>query len=114
MVVKTVANKSKLKVYIIQSIDRKLSFEDIIEAKGIDIKDFISEIEAIVNSGTKINIDYYVDDVLDQDHQHEVYEYFREAEDDSVEAALEELGEDEYTEEDIRLMRIKFMSEMGN
>ena len=114
MVVKTVANKSKLKVYIIQSIDRKLSFEDIIEAKGIDIKDLISEIEAIVNSGTKINIDYYVDDVLDQDHQHEVYEYFSEAEDDSVEAALEELGEDEYTEEDIRLMRIKFMSEMGN
>ncbi len=114
LVVKTVANKSKLKVFIIQSIDRKLPFEDIADSKGIELKVLISEIEAIVHSGTKINIDYYIDDVMDEDHQEEVFDYFREAEDDTVESALDELGEDEYTEEDIRLMRIKFMSEMGN
>ena len=78
------------------------------------MSELISEIEAIVNSGTRINIDYYVDEVLDEEHQEEVFEYFREADSDSVEAALEELGEDEYSEEDIRLMRIKFISEMGN
>ena len=114
MVVKSVANKSKMKVSIIQSIDRKLSLEDIADAKGIAMKELISEIEAIVNSGTKINIDYYIDEVLDEDHQEEVFDYFREAEEDSVEAALEELGEDEYSESDIRLMRIKFISELGN
>ena len=114
MVVKSVANKSKMKVSIIQSIDRKLSLEDIAEAKGIEMKELISEIEAIVNSGTKINIDYYIDEVLDEDHQEEVFDYFREAEEDSVEAALEELGEDEYSKSDIRLMRIKFISELGN
>ncbi len=114
LVVKTIANKSKLKVFFIQSIDRKLSFEDIVEAKGIEIKDLITEIEAIVHSGTKINIDYYLDDVIDEDHQEEVFDYFREAENDTVQSALDELGEDEYSEDDIRLMRIKFMSEMGN
>lgn len=114
MVVKTVANKSKTKIAIIQSIDRKLSLEDIADANGIEMKDLISEIETIVNSGTKINIDYYLDEVLDEDHQEEIFEYFREAEDDSIEAALKELGESSYTENDIRLMRIKFMSELGN
>ncbi|KOH43844.1 DNA helicase RecQ [Sunxiuqinia dokdonensis] len=114
LVVKTVANKSKMKVFIIQSIDRKLSFDDIADSKGIELRDLITELEAIVNSGTKINIDYYIDEIIDEDHQEEVYDYFREAEDDSVTAALDELGEDEYTEEDIRLMRIKFISEMGN
>jgi ATP-dependent DNA helicase RecQ len=114
LVVKTVANKSKLKVFIIQSIDRKLSLDDIAHSKGIELKELITEVEAIVNSGTKINIDYYIDDVLDEDHQEEVFDYFREAEDDSVESALDELGEDEYSEDDVRLMRIKFMSEMGN
>ena len=114
LVVKTIANKSKLKVYIIQNIDRKLSLDDIAVSKGIEIKDLISEVEVIVNSGTKINIDYYINDVLDEDRQEEVFEYFREAKDDSIEAAMEELGEEEYSEEDIRLMRIKFMSEMGN
>ncbi len=114
MVVKSIANKSKLKVFIIHSIDRKLSFEDIADSKGLELKDLITELEAIVNSGTKLNIDYYINDVLDEDHQEEVFDYFREAEDDSIDAALEELGEDEYSEEDIRLMRIKFMSEMGN
>jgi ATP-dependent DNA helicase RecQ len=80
----------------------------------MEMKDLISEIETIVNSGTKINIDYYLDEVLDEDHQDEIFEYFREAEDDSIDAALKELGEDEYSENDIRLMRVKFMSELGN
>ena len=114
LVVRTVANKSKLKVFIIQSIDRKISFEDIADSKGVEVKDVISEVEAIVNSGTRLNIDYYIDDVLDEDHQEEIFDYFREAEVDSIQDALDELGEDEYSEEDIRLMRIKFLSDMGN
>uniref|UniRef100_UPI003217DFEB DNA helicase RecQ n=1 Tax=uncultured Draconibacterium sp. TaxID=1573823 RepID=UPI003217DFEB len=113
-VVRSVANKSKMKVFIIQSIDRKLSFEDIADSKGVEVKDIITEVEAIVNSGTKLNIDYYIDDVLDEDHQEEIFDYFREAETDSVAEALAELGEDEYTEEDIRLMRVKFFSDLGN
>ncbi|MEN6455057.1 MAG: DNA helicase RecQ, partial [Prolixibacteraceae bacterium] len=94
MVVKSVANKSRMKVSIIHSIDRKISLEDIAESKGIEMSELISEIEVIVNSGTRINIDYYIDEVIDEDHQEEVFEYFREAEDDSVEFALKELGED--------------------
>jgi len=113
-VVKTVANKSKIKVFIIQSIDRKISFEDIANSKGVEVKDVITEIEAIVHSGTRLNIGYYIDDVLDEDQQEEIFEYFREAEVDSVQEALEELGEDEYSEDDIRLMRIKFFSDLGN
>ncbi|WP_346855486.1 DNA helicase RecQ [uncultured Draconibacterium sp.] len=114
LVVRSVANKSKMKVFIIQSIDRKLSFEDIADSKGIEVGDVITEVEAIVNSGTKLNIDYYIDDVLDEDHQEEIFDYFREAETDSVEDALAELGEDEYSEDDIRLMRVKFFSDLGN
>ncbi|MBN1950968.1 MAG: DNA helicase RecQ [Bacteroidales bacterium] len=115
MIVKSVVNKSGLKVYIIQSIDRKLPLDDIANAKGLEMGQLLDEIEAIVNSGTKINIDYYINQVMEEDHQQEIFDYFREeAEDESVEAALEELGEDDYSEEDIRLIRIKFMSEMGN
>jgi len=114
MVVKSVANKSKIKVGIIQSIDRKLSLKDIAASIGIDLKDLITEIETIVNSGTKININYYLDEILDEEHQEEIFEYFREAEDDSIDSALKELGEDEYSEDDIRLMRILFLSELGN
>jgi ATP-dependent DNA helicase RecQ len=114
LVVRSVANKSKMKVFIIQSIDRKLSFEDIADSKGLEVRDVITEVEAIVNSGTKLNIDYYIDDVLDEDHQDEIFDYFREAESDGVQEALDELGEDEYTEDDIRLMRIKFFSDLGN
>lgn len=115
MVVKSVVNKSGLKVYIIQSIDRKRSLEDIADAKNMEMSELIDEIEAIVNSGTKLNIDYYLDEILDEEHQEEVFEYFRdEAETESVDEALNELGEDEYSAEDIRLMRIKFISEMGN
>ncbi|WP_340112251.1 DNA helicase RecQ [Maribellus mangrovi] len=114
MVVRSVANKSKMKVFIIQSIDRKLSFEDIADSKGLEVSDVIGEVEAIVNSGTKLNIDYYINDVLDEDHQDEIFEYFREAETDSIDAAVEELGEDDYSADDIRLMRVKFFSDMGN
>ncbi len=115
MVVKSVVNKSGLKVYIIQSIDRKLPLNDLAEAKGLEMSKLLDEIEAIVNSGTKLNIDYYINEVLDEDHQEEVFEYFQEeAESESIEEALEALGEDDYNEEDIRLMRIKFISELGN
>ncbi len=114
MVVKSVVNKSGLKVFIIQSIDRKMSLEDISDAKNIEMNDLLKEIEAIVNSGTKLNINYYIDEVLDTEHQEEIYEYFREAETESIEEAINELGEEEYSEEDIRLMRIRFVSEMGH
>jgi ATP-dependent DNA helicase RecQ len=115
MVVKSVINKSGLKVYIIQNIDRKISLDIIADAKNLEMNDLLKEIESIVQSGTKLNIDYYIDEVLDRDHQSDIFEYFREeAETESIEEALRELGEDEYTEEDIRLMRIKFFSEMGN
>lgn len=115
MVVKSVVNKSGMKVYIIQSIDRQMSLTDIASAKGVEMSQLLDEIESIVHSGTKINIDYYIDDKIDEDKQEDIYEYFREeAETESIEAALEELGEDEYSEEEIRLMRIKFFSELGN
>ncbi len=115
MIVKSVVNKSGLKVYIIQSIDRKISLEDIAEAKNLDMNGLLDEIESIVNSGTKLNIDYFIDYVIDKEHQQEIFDYFRDlAETESLEDALQELGEDEFTEEDIRLMRIKFISEMGN
>lgn len=115
MIVKSIVNKSGIKVFIIQSIDRKMSFDDIASAKGLDMPVLLDEIEAIVNSGTKLNIGYYVDMVLDDDHQEEVYDYFMEdAETESIEDALAELGEDEYSMEDLRIMRIKFLSEMGN
>ena len=114
MVVKSIVNKSVNKVYIIQSIDRKVSLADIAESKRLEMSVLLTEIEAIVHSGTKINLDYYINEVMDEEHQDEVFDYFREAESDSISEALDELGEDEYTEDDIRLIRIKFMSEMGN
>ncbi|NBC82293.1 MAG: DNA helicase RecQ [Bacteroidetes bacterium] len=115
MIVKSIVNKSGSKVYIIQSIDRKMPLEDIAAAKNIEMGDLLNEIESIVNSGTKLDISYYIDQILDEDHQEEVIEYFREeAENESITDALQELGEDEYSEEDIRLMRIKFISEFGN
>ena len=114
MVVKSVVNKSGLKVYIIQNIDRKLILEDIAYAKNLSLDELLTEIESIVSSGTKIDLNYYIDEFVDPYHQEEIFNYFREAESDSVEEALTILGEDEYTEEEIRLMRIKFMSELGN
>ncbi|MCF8460650.1 MAG: DNA helicase RecQ, partial [Flavobacteriales bacterium] len=108
MVVKTVVNKSSNKVYIIQSIDRKLDLEDIADAKGLSMDDLLTEIEHIVSSGTKVNIDYYINEEVDEDKQDDIYEYFQEeAETDSIEAALAELGEDDYTEQEVRLVRIK-------
>jgi ATP-dependent DNA helicase RecQ len=114
MVVKSVVNKSGMKVYIIQSIDMKRSLEDIAEAKGLEMAELLSEVEAIVNSGTRINIDYYINTVIDEERQHDIYSYFREeAQSDSLEVAYKELG-NEFEEEEIRLVRIKFLSEMGN
>jgi ATP-dependent DNA helicase RecQ len=114
MVVKSVVNKSGLKVYIIQNIDRKLILEDIAYAKNLSVEELLTEIESIVSSGTKIDLNYYIDEFVDPYHQEEIFNYFREAESDSVDEALTTLGEDEYTEAEIRLMRIKFMSELGN
>lgn len=114
MVVKSIVNKSGLKVYIIQSIDRKLPLEDVASAKGLSLTDLITEIESIVHSGTKVNIAYYLNDIMDDDKQQESLDYFKESDSDSIEAAVKELGEEDYTEEEIRLMRIRFMSEFGN
>lgn len=111
--VRTVANKSKLKVSIIQSIDRKVALDDIAVAKGIDFQELLDEVEAIVYSGTKLNIDYFLDEIMDEDHMLDIYDYFKESETDDIEDAMDELGDD-YTEEEIRLVRIKFISEMAN
>ncbi len=114
LVVKSIVNKSVLKVYIIQNIDRKIALHDMCKAKGINMSELIGEIESIVASGTRIDINYYLNEVVDEDRQAEVFDYFKSAESDSSEAALKVLGENDYTLEDIRLMRIKFMSEFGN
>jgi ATP-dependent DNA helicase RecQ len=112
--VRTVANKSKLKVSIIQSIDRKIALDDIAMAKGLEIGELLDEIEAIVYSGTKINIDYFLDEVMEPDHVDEIFDYFSGAETDKIEPALKELGEDDFSEVEVRLVRIKFLSEIGN
>jgi ATP-dependent DNA helicase RecQ len=111
--VRTVANKSKMKVSIIQGIDRKIALDELADSKGLEFSDLLSEIEAIVYSGTKINIDYFLHEVMDEDHVDDIFEYFKEAETDNLEDAYQELGRD-YTEEEIRLVRIKFLSELGN
>ena len=111
--VRTVANKSKLKVSIIQAIDRQVALDDIANSKGMEFDELLDEVEAIVYSGTKINIDYFLREVVDEDHMLDIYDYFKESETDDLDAAFDELGED-YTEEEIRLVRIKFISEMGN
>ena len=111
--VRTVANKSKLKVSIIQSIDRKVALDDIAVAKGIEFNELLDEIEAIVYSGTKLNIDYFLEEVMDEDHMLDIYDYFKESTTDKIDDAMSELGGD-YTEEEIRLVRIKFISEMAN
>jgi len=113
-VVRSVVKKSAIKVFIIQSIDRKLSFEDIARAKGLDMNELLTEIEMIVSSGTKIDITYYINEEIEDYHQEEILDYFASAESDSVDLALKELGEDEYTIEEIRIMRIKYLSDVGN
>ena len=113
-VMKSIVNKSVNKVFIIQSVDRKLPLEDIADAKGLDMEELLSEIEAIVYSGTKLNLDYYIEQTLDEDVVEEIFDYFHdEAESDSLEAAMEELGSD-YDEQEVRLVRIKFLCEVAN
>jgi ATP-dependent DNA helicase RecQ len=112
--VRTVANKSKSKVSIIQGIDRQMSFSDIAKSLGKDMDELLDEIEAIVYSGTKLNIDYYITEVMDEDRMWDIYDYFHEeSETDSLDEAYDILGED-YTEEEIRLVRVKFLSELAN
>ncbi|WP_298640649.1 DNA helicase RecQ [uncultured Prevotella sp.] len=111
--IRTVPKKSMLKVKIIQSIDRKVALDDIADAQNIEFDDLLNEIEAIVYSGTKLNIDYFLEDVMDDDHVDDIYEYFRESDTDDLDTAMDELGGD-YTEDEVRLVRIKFFSEMAN
>ena len=111
--VRTVARKSQMKVSIIQSIDRKVALDDIALAKGIEFDELLDEVESIVYSGTKLNIDYFLEEVLDDDKVDDIYEYFKESETDDIDDAIDELGDD-YSEEEIRLVRIKFISEAGN
>ena len=110
--VRTVANKSKLKVSIVQGIDRKVGLDDMAESKGLEFNELLTEIEAIVYSGTKISIDYFLNRVMDQDVIDDIYAYFQEEETDNLDEAIEELSE--YEEEEIRLVRIKFLSDMAN
>ncbi|MBQ1697377.1 MAG: HRDC domain-containing protein, partial [Bacteroidales bacterium] len=114
MIVKSVVSKSGNKVYIIQNIDRKLDLEDICEAKQIEMDELLSEIESIINSGTKLNLDYYINRVIDDERQQDAYNYFDHAETESIDDAMNELGEDDWTEEELRLMRIKYISEKGH
>ena len=111
--VRTVAKKSMLKVKIIQSIDRQVALDDIAQAQGLEFGELLDEVDAIVYSGTKLNIDYFLEDVMDEDHVDDIYDYFMESETDSVDDAIEELGGD-YSEDEIRLVRIKFLSEQAN
>ncbi|MDR2139698.1 MAG: DNA helicase RecQ [Tannerella sp.] len=113
MRVRTVANKSKVKVGIVQRIDRKISLEDIASSNGLEFDELLDEIEAIVYSGTRINIDYFINEAMDEDHIQDIYTYFKESETDELEVAIRELGSD-YSEEEIRLIRIKFLSELAN
>ena len=111
--VRTVANKSKIKVSIIQAIDRKVALDDIALSKGLEFSELLDEVEAIVYSGTRLNIDYFLEEIMDEDHMLDIYEYFKESTTDKIDDAMDELGND-YTEDEIRLVRIKFISEMAN
>lgn len=111
--VRTVVNKSKLKVSIIQAIDRKVALDDIAVSKGIEFDELLDEVEAIVYSGTKLNINYFLEDIMDEDHMLDIYDYFKESTTDNIDDALDELGDD-FTEEEVRLVRIKFISDMAN
>ncbi len=113
LIVKSTGANSGLKLYMIQSVDRKLPLDDIASAKGMNMSSFISEMETIVYAGTKLNISYWIDEILDEDQQEELYEYFMEAESDDIKYALEEFDGD-YEEEEIRLFRIKFINDVAN
>ena len=111
----SVAKRSEKKISIIQAIDRRIALDDIAESKGLDFDELLDELESIVYSGTKINIDYFLVQIMDEDKINDIFEYFRdEAESDDIRTALKELGEDDYSEQEIRLVRIKFISEVGN
>ena len=113
MVVKSTGSNSALKLYIIQNVDRKLPLDDIASSKGMEMDEFVKEMEAIVYSGTKLNINYWVDEVLDEDQQEEIHDYFMEAESDKISDAIDEFDGD-YDDEELRLYRIKFISEVAN
>jgi ATP-dependent DNA helicase RecQ len=114
LIIKSVANKSKLKVFIIQSVDRKMDLHDIANAKGLTMDELMEEIENIVYSGTRLDLSYYIDERLDTEYQEEIFEYFRNTEVESIDNALNELGADLYSREEIQLVKIKFISEMAN
>jgi ATP-dependent DNA helicase RecQ len=113
VVVKSTVNKSKIKIFIIQQIDRKIDLEEIAQSKDLDMTELLEEIEHICYSGTRLNLDYYIDQVLDDERQEDIYDYFMSAETDNIQIALGKLGK-EYSEEELRLMRIKFISEVAN
>jgi len=113
MIIKSTGLNSSLKLYIIQNIDRKLPFDDISSAKGMTMTDFVRELEAIVFSGTKLNINYWVDELFDEDQQEEIHDYFMESETDDIEAAIEEF-DGEYDDQELRIYRLKFISEVAN
>ena len=113
MIIKSTGLNSSLKLYIIQNIDRKLPLDDISSAKGMNMSDFIRELEAIVFSGTKLNINYWIDEIFDEDQQEEIHDYFMESESDDIEAAIEEF-DGEYDDQELRLYRLKFISEVAN
>ncbi|MGO1586101.1 MAG: ATP-dependent DNA helicase RecQ, partial [Mesonia sp.] len=113
LIVKSTGANSAIKLYIIQNVDRKLPLPDIASSKGMDMKSFIKEVEAIVYSGTKLNISYWIDELFDEEQQEELHDYFLEADTDNIEEAMEEF-DGEYEDEDLRLYRIKFMSEVAN
>ena len=112
--VRTVAKNSARKIAIIQAIDRRVALDDLAERLGMSMEEILEEIEAIVYSGTKLNIKYFIEEVVDPDEEYDIYDYFRHAENDSIRLAMEELGEDDYDEINVRLVRIKFHSELGN
>ncbi|WP_025765065.1 DNA helicase RecQ [Dyadobacter tibetensis] len=114
VVIKSTVNKSKIKIYIIQQVDRKVSLDEIADAKDLALADVIEEIEHICYSGTKLNLDYYINQVIDKDRQHDIFDYFMTAESDNIAAAADEFSDEEVSEEELRLMRIKFLSELGN
>ena len=114
VVIKSTVNKSKVKIYIIQQIDRKVDLDEIAEAKSLPMEELMEEIEHICYSGTRLNLDYYINQVMDEDRQDEIFEYFMRAESDNIAIAMQEFGGDDFTEQDLRLMRIKFLSEVAN
>jgi len=114
VIVKSSVDKSKIKIFLIQQIDKKVDLEDIAQAKKLSIQEVLEEIEHICYAGTKLNLDYYISQVIDEDRQEEIFDYFMTAETDNIQQARVSLGDIDFTEEDIRLMRIKFISEMGN